>query len=93
MDASRVEIQVVKGGKMSFSHSHHNLQRFFVCHGCHHNTDVRAGRVRNIVLVVSCLATFIFSLVSYGLLDFPTVPVDPPLVFKSWHPTVVIEGQ
>ena len=29
VDASRVEIQVVKGGKMSFSHSHHNLQRFF----------------------------------------------------------------
>ena len=36
-------IEVVKGGKMSFSHSHHNLQRCLVCHDCHHNTDLRAG--------------------------------------------------
>ena len=50
-------------------------------------------RVRKDVLVVACLATFIFSLVSYGLRDFPTVPIDPQLFFKSWYPTVVIEGQ
>ena len=54
---------------------------------------VEPDKVRKDVLVVSCLATFIFSVVSYGLWDFPTVPIDPQLFFKSWHPTVVIEGQ
>ena len=44
-------------------------------------------RVRKIVLVVSCIATFIFSVVWHGLWDFPAVPIDPPLFFKSWHPT------
>ena len=43
MDNLKVEIKAVKGGKMSFSHSHHNLLRFLFFHGCHHNTDVRAG--------------------------------------------------
>ena len=93
MDASKVKIEVVKGGKMSFSHSQHNLQRFWFVMAVTTILMFEPDRVRKDVLVVSCLATFISSLVSYGLLDFPTVPIDPPLVFKSWHPTVVIEGQ
>ena len=44
-------------------------------------------RIRKIVLVVSRIATFMFSVVSHGFWDFPAVPIDPPLFFKSWHST------
>ena len=40
-------------------------------------------RVRRDVLVVSCVATFIFSSASNGFWDFPTVPIAPPHYFSS----------
>ena len=58
---------------MSFSHSHHYLLRILFCHGC-----------------FSCILCVHFHfLVSFKwfLRFFPTVPIDPPLFFKSWHPT------
>ena len=43
VDTLKVKIKAVKGRKMSFSRSYHNLLRFVVRWLCHHNTDLRAG--------------------------------------------------
>ena len=51
-------------------------------------------RDRKDFLVVACLTFFIFLSVSNGLWDFPSVPIEPKLFCKSWHPTwnIVIAG-
>ena len=59
---------------------------FVYWYGCYHQKVIsEPDRVGKDVLVVVCLATFIFLPVSNGLWDFRSVPKDPTLCFKSWH--------
>ena len=67
VDTLKVEIEAVKGRKMSFSHSYYNLLRFFRKMAVTSILILEPDRVRKDVLVVACLAIFIFSVVSYGL--------------------------
>ena len=53
MDNLKVEIKAVKGGKMSFSHSHHNLLRCLFFMAVTTILMFEPDRVRKIVLVVS----------------------------------------
>ena len=67
----------------------HIIISFFFCFFISVTTILmfKPDRVRKIVLVVFRIATFILSVVSHVLWDFPAVPIDPPLFFKSWRPT------
>ena len=67
MDTLKVEIEAVKGRKISFSHSYYNLHRFFGKMAVTSILILEPDRVRKDVLLVACLAIFIFSVVSYGL--------------------------
>ena len=75
VDTLKVEIEAVKGRKMSFSHSYYNLLRFFRKMAVTSILILEPDRVRKDVLVVTRLAIFIFSVVSYGLWAFPSVPI------------------
>jgi len=67
MNPLKVKSETVKGSKMSFSHSYHNLLGFFGKMAVKRILILEMDRVSKDVLVVACLAIFIFLVVSYGL--------------------------
>ena len=82
----KVEIETVRGRKMSFSHSYHSPHRFLVRWlSLQYWTLSLVGYKRYFTCSLLCHFQFLVSFKWF--VRFRTVLIDPPLFVKSWHLT------